>query len=826
MLDFLNLKKSEYLCELCHGIIKEENCTPKSCTHMFHISCLEDWAYDIDSSSEFTCPVSGCSLSFTEIIIRKTPGATGFTLTSFKENHQCPICCERIRKPVATPESCNHSFCYICLKEWSRVRHECPLDRGAYELILLSDWVGGPIKKRVNAPPVKQQLSETPPLELDVNCEVCHRPDDEAHLLLCDHCDRGYHTYCLPTPLSSIPDGDWFCPECFRQGIVPPDEITTNRASTTTDRRVQRNTRRRLIDSEAEESERDEVNNSLDSSSENLYLTHELSCTAQRRLEEQATRRHRGRRLLQDLIADLSERISSEASVRARRRHSQRLRVRNQLASESAGLGTSVSTNGQTTICFEISSSTNQPVSIRLGRPPANSNQNPNTLRSECNGQVSVDNQLEGCRKRLRILSSSDSESDDQDGVILRNSRLTGYHSRLLRSPSESEVEDSPILSGPSSSNHTKRIRGTDATTKTSGTSPEEDILRSAIPESSHINFIQNTALESLHRESDSERSDFKETFVSVVKNTQKKTKAARKKSKRRLPNKVKRKYVKKKPIKSKKFQRSRRKMHRKIRKLSSSSSSISPKSSTYQFRVRNGLIGSSLPKLSILGKESQCDFRLLVEDDETLKSPPVTTTNSASDTSVRQPNPRSSTYLSDIEAGQASLFRFSTRHMQVNPDHSMSPIPVAKHPSPPTDKISASNSVTTEFSSVSTDNSISPFSGANSIPSATKTLLSSNPATNSQIRYSSAASAKCSIITNPTPSTSHNCSSEPNLSHSDWDPESLLRVKSTLKHHLKAYVASHRIDKETCRDIFQRSLGKVIMLSFFHEFLNFHIFM
>ncbi|KAK4473974.1 hypothetical protein MN116_003293 [Schistosoma mekongi] len=785
MLDFLNLKKSEYLCELCRGIIKGENCTPKSCAHMFHISCLEDWAYDTDSSPEFTCPVSGCSLSFTEIIIRKTPSATGFTLTSFKENHQCPICCERIRKPVATPESCNHSFCYICLKEWSRVRHECPLDRGAYELILLSDWVGGPITKRVNAPPVKQQLSETPPLELDVNCEVCNRPDDEAHLLLCDHCDRGYHTYCLPTPLSSIPDGDWFCPECFRQGIVLPDAITTNRASTTTDRRVQRNTRRRLIDSEAEESEHDEMNNSLDSSSENLYLTRELSCTAQRRLEEQATRRHRGRRLLQDLIADLSERVASEASVRARRRHSQRLRVRNQLASESAGLGTSVSTNGQTTICFEISSSTNQPVSIRLGRPPSNSSQNPNTLRSECNGQVSSDNQLEGCRKRLRILSSSDSESDDQDGVILRNSKLIGYHSRLLRSPSESEVEDSPVLSGPSSSNNSKRIRETDTTTKTSGTSLEEDILRSTISESSHNNFIHNASLESVHRESDSERSVCKETFVSVVKNIRKKTKAARKKSKRRLPNK---------------------------RKLSSSSTSISPKSSTSQFRVRNGLIGSSLPKLSILGKESQCDFRLLVdEDDEALKSPPVATTNSASDTSIRQPNPRSSTYLSDIEAGQASLFRFSTRHMQVNPDHSMSPIPVAKHLSLSTGKINADNSVITEFPSVSTGNSISPPSGANSMPSATRTLLSSNPPTNSQIRYSSTASAKCSVITDPTPSTSHNYSSEPNPSHSDWDPESLLRVKSTLKHHLKAYVASHRIDKETCRDIFQRSLGKII---------------
>lgn len=193
---------------------------------------------------------------------------------------------------------------------------------------------------------------------MDVNCEVCHRPDDEAHLLLCDHCDRGYHTYCLPTPLSSIPDGDWFCPECLRQGVVPPEIIATDVApATTTNRRVRRSIRRRLIDSEAEESEHDELNTSLDSSSENLHLTRELSFAAQRRLEEQATRRHRGRRLLQDLIADLSERITSEASVRARRRRSQRQRVQNQLASESTSLSPSGPANSQTTICFEISSS-------------------------------------------------------------------------------------------------------------------------------------------------------------------------------------------------------------------------------------------------------------------------------------------------------------------------------------------------------------------------------------------------------------------------------------------------------------------------------------
>lgn len=33
--------------------------------------------------------------------------------------------------------------------------------------------------------------------------------------MLCDGCDEGcYHTYCLDPPLSSVPEGAWFCPCC------------------------------------------------------------------------------------------------------------------------------------------------------------------------------------------------------------------------------------------------------------------------------------------------------------------------------------------------------------------------------------------------------------------------------------------------------------------------------------------------------------------------------------------------------------------------------------------------------------------------------------
>ncbi|KAJ7398690.1 hypothetical protein BTVI_122832 [Pitangus sulphuratus] len=39
--------------------------------------------------------------------------------------------------------------------------------------------------------------------------------DNEELLLLCDGCDKGCHTYCHRPKISTIPDGDWFCPACI-----------------------------------------------------------------------------------------------------------------------------------------------------------------------------------------------------------------------------------------------------------------------------------------------------------------------------------------------------------------------------------------------------------------------------------------------------------------------------------------------------------------------------------------------------------------------------------------------------------------------------------
>ncbi|KAJ1471430.1 hypothetical protein T484DRAFT_1640036, partial [Baffinella frigidus] len=50
--------------------------------------------------------------------------------------------------------------------------------------------------------------------QVDPQCYVCKSTDCSSLMLLCDQCDRGWHTYCLKPPMADIPEGDWSCPKC------------------------------------------------------------------------------------------------------------------------------------------------------------------------------------------------------------------------------------------------------------------------------------------------------------------------------------------------------------------------------------------------------------------------------------------------------------------------------------------------------------------------------------------------------------------------------------------------------------------------------------
>jgi len=49
---------------------------------------------------------------------------------------------------------------------------------------------------------------------MNIICEACNKGDSEEKLLLCDLCDRGYHTFCLHPRVQHVPRGDWYCNRC------------------------------------------------------------------------------------------------------------------------------------------------------------------------------------------------------------------------------------------------------------------------------------------------------------------------------------------------------------------------------------------------------------------------------------------------------------------------------------------------------------------------------------------------------------------------------------------------------------------------------------
>lgn len=49
------------------------------------------------------------------------------------------------------------------------------------------------------------------------HCQLCQKGDDEELLLLCDGCDNGCHTYCHKPRITTVPEGNWYCPACVEK---------------------------------------------------------------------------------------------------------------------------------------------------------------------------------------------------------------------------------------------------------------------------------------------------------------------------------------------------------------------------------------------------------------------------------------------------------------------------------------------------------------------------------------------------------------------------------------------------------------------------------
>lgn len=72
-------------------------------------------------------------------------------------------------------------------------------------------------KPRKHSTVTRPASAVVPYVEERTACVACGRVDGEDRMLLCDGCDRGYHTHCLVPRLDRVPQNEWFCYECVTE---------------------------------------------------------------------------------------------------------------------------------------------------------------------------------------------------------------------------------------------------------------------------------------------------------------------------------------------------------------------------------------------------------------------------------------------------------------------------------------------------------------------------------------------------------------------------------------------------------------------------------
>lgn len=148
---------------------------------------------------------------------------------------KCLICFKILKSSmlVGIPSNCSHIFCMLCLQIWTKQSNTCPLDRKTIKSITVKNGIDGKIVGTEEVEHVVSSFEEITNefTELDViegiRCEFCGCDDREETLLICDQCGNSFHfDTCLPQPLRSIPEGDWFCSDC--EYIWIPNGPTSN----------------------------------------------------------------------------------------------------------------------------------------------------------------------------------------------------------------------------------------------------------------------------------------------------------------------------------------------------------------------------------------------------------------------------------------------------------------------------------------------------------------------------------------------------------------------------------------------------------------------
>ncbi|VDO05097.1 unnamed protein product [Rodentolepis nana] len=823
--EFIEIQRNGNVCKLCNETFTGENATPSSCQHAFHVECLKTWTKEHTNGGSCKCPLVNCSEAYTAIFIRSTPGGTMKEAISLAVDNQCPVCFEDMKPPIATPECCNHCFCLTCLSDWCKVQHACPLDRKTFELMLLHDYIGGPVVDRRVPPPIEAPIE--PVVEDNTYCEVCHSPDDEANLLLCDNCDKGYHTYCLSNPLSEIPEGDWFCPEC--EPLVRDAEAEQNEIE-------QIGYRLGGLDSDsAEESEGLEHSDNDSDDRENLPFMESFTIRTQERLVRQAMSRHRGAGLLRDLIENLENRARNEQRqrrTRSRRNQQRRRRVR---------------------VDDSIDEFLNPPQPERQNEPTtSNGRGGLRRKRRRILGYDSSDSEVEDDeragpsnsqspdhniitprstppRKRLRIL---DDTADSLPSPIRPQRNLHRTHDtsevpsqRLaISTPSHSDGEEASI--GTEDKDESSTYRPIDNSSRDIFASFSTDQNLSGIAEEIHSIASRRRRISTKSRQTRKRKTKRRRRRTTrkstgnvanasgLVKRAQRTLRKSTTRRRRRTTTGTRR-STKRTRLNS---------SHRRIQESMSSALQSSPISTRTRRSDSKVTISS---KLSIFGTDPTCGLVADLENNEGNKKRTAPST-SKSPQSVHTPS-SSEGYLSRLLAQQDALHRFNSFNMRINPDNSVSPPPIKLPP-----KVSITKPIDAPESKPKPDPSKSHSTVENGVKHSEVSTHSKKSA--AAISDSQASSSKSQIFpncnrkmeekslgeSNPGPSTTSNgirrSEELPSATHqhsistrqSTWTSESIDRVRKLIFDYLRTDHPS-LTDEEIRKELAKRAITKVI---------------
>ncbi|KAJ6133913.1 hypothetical protein N7523_000235 [Penicillium sp. IBT 18751x] len=141
---------------------------------------------------------------------------------------------------------CGHVLHNNCLKPWVERANSCPICRRNFNMVELTDSLGGPVISSYAVQDRTQVADVDPSMVIEYAedeladsqpCTICGEADNEDVLLLCDGCDAPSHLYCVG--LDEIPAGSWYCSQCESQRAIGPAPEVSAR-STRAERRSRR----------------------------------------------------------------------------------------------------------------------------------------------------------------------------------------------------------------------------------------------------------------------------------------------------------------------------------------------------------------------------------------------------------------------------------------------------------------------------------------------------------------------------------------------------------------------------------------------------------